>query len=56
MKCLTTPQTADLPTGFFQNDTYGNRHERRRRTQAWIDPVTSGREFQQAAAGALAKK
>jgi CubicO group peptidase (beta-lactamase class C family) len=25
MKFLTTPQTADLPTGFFQNDTYGNR-------------------------------
>ena len=25
MKFLTTPQTADLPTGFFQSDTYGNR-------------------------------
>ena len=25
MKFLTTPQTADLPTGFFQTDTYGNR-------------------------------
>ena len=25
MKVLTTPQTGDLPTGFFQNDTYGNR-------------------------------
>jgi CubicO group peptidase (beta-lactamase class C family) len=25
MKFLTTPQTADQPTGFFQNDTYGNR-------------------------------
>jgi CubicO group peptidase (beta-lactamase class C family) len=25
MKLLTTPQTADLPTGFFQSDTYGNR-------------------------------
>jgi len=25
MTLLTTPQTADLPTGFFQNDTYGNR-------------------------------
>jgi CubicO group peptidase (beta-lactamase class C family) len=25
MALLTTPQTADLPTGFFQNDTYGNR-------------------------------
>ena len=23
MKFLTTPQTGDLPTGFFQNDTYG---------------------------------
>jgi CubicO group peptidase (beta-lactamase class C family) len=23
MKYLTTPQTGDLPTGFFQNDTYG---------------------------------
>jgi CubicO group peptidase (beta-lactamase class C family) len=25
MKLLTTPQTADLPTGFFQAETYGNR-------------------------------
>lgn len=25
MKFLATPQTADLPTGFFQADTYGNR-------------------------------
>src|SRR5437762_6548751 len=25
MKFLTTPQTGDLPTGFFQNETYGNR-------------------------------
>ncbi|MDA1273327.1 MAG: serine hydrolase [Verrucomicrobia bacterium] len=25
MKYLTTPQTGSLPTGFFQNDTYGNR-------------------------------
>jgi CubicO group peptidase (beta-lactamase class C family) len=25
MKFLTTPQTGDLPTGFFQNDTYGQR-------------------------------
>jgi len=25
MKLLVTPQTADLPTGFFQADTYGNR-------------------------------
>jgi len=25
MKFLTTPQTGDLPTGFFQNGTYGNR-------------------------------
>jgi CubicO group peptidase (beta-lactamase class C family) len=25
MKFLTTPQTAELPTGFFQTDTYGNR-------------------------------
>jgi CubicO group peptidase (beta-lactamase class C family) len=25
MKFLTTPQTGALPTGFFQNDTYGNR-------------------------------
>src|SRR5260221_2028877 len=24
MKFLTTPQTGDLPTGFFQNDTFGN--------------------------------
>jgi CubicO group peptidase (beta-lactamase class C family) len=25
MKFLTTPQTGSLPTGFFQNNTYGNR-------------------------------
>ena len=25
MKYLTTPQTGDLPTGFLQSDTYGNR-------------------------------
>jgi CubicO group peptidase (beta-lactamase class C family) len=25
MKFLATPQTGNLPTGFFQNDTYGNR-------------------------------
>ncbi len=25
MKFLSTPQTGDLPTGFFQSDTYGNR-------------------------------
>ena len=25
MKYLATPQTGDLPTGFFQNDTYGQR-------------------------------
>ncbi len=25
MKLLTTPQTGDLATGFFQSDTYGNR-------------------------------
>jgi CubicO group peptidase (beta-lactamase class C family) len=25
MKFLTTPQTGELPTGFFQTDTYGNR-------------------------------
>ncbi len=25
MSLLTTPRTADLPTGFFQTDTYGNR-------------------------------
>jgi CubicO group peptidase (beta-lactamase class C family) len=24
LKLLSTPQTGDLPTGFFQNDTYGN--------------------------------
>jgi CubicO group peptidase (beta-lactamase class C family) len=24
MKYLTTPQTGDLPTGFFQNNTFGN--------------------------------
>jgi CubicO group peptidase (beta-lactamase class C family) len=106
MKFLTTPQTADLPTGFFQNDTYGNRganygwgiatcilraphegvaamlspgtygHGGAWGTQAWIDPVKGvayvlmvqrsnfpnsdasdvRRDFQQAAAGGLAKK
>jgi CubicO group peptidase (beta-lactamase class C family) len=106
MKFLTTPQTADLPTGFFQNDTYGNRganygwgiatcilrvphegvaamlspgtygHGGAWGTQAWIDPVKGvayvlmvqrsnfpnsdasdvRRDFQQAAASALAKK
>ena len=106
MKFLTTSQTADLPTGFFQNDTYGNRganygwgiatcilraphegvaamlspgtygHGGAWGTQAWIDPVKGvayvlmvqrsnfpnsdasevRREFQQAAAAALAKK
>jgi CubicO group peptidase (beta-lactamase class C family) len=106
MKFLTTPQTGDLPTGFFQNDTYGNRgknygwgigtcilraphegvasmlspgtygHGGAWGTQAWIDPVKSvayilmvqrsnfpnsdasdvRREFQQAAAQALAKR
>jgi CubicO group peptidase (beta-lactamase class C family) len=25
LKFLSTPQTGNLPTGFFQNDTYGNR-------------------------------
>ncbi|HEU0010974.1 MAG TPA: serine hydrolase domain-containing protein [Verrucomicrobiae bacterium] len=25
MRLFTTPQTGDLPTGFFQTDTYGNR-------------------------------
>jgi CubicO group peptidase (beta-lactamase class C family) len=25
MKYLATPQTGDMPTGFFQNETYGNR-------------------------------
>ena len=25
MKFLSTPQTGKLPTGFFQNETYGNR-------------------------------
>ena len=25
MKCLNTPQTGDLPTGFFQNETFGKR-------------------------------
>lgn len=25
LKFLSTPQTGDLPTGFFQNDTWGNR-------------------------------
>ena len=106
MKFLTTPQTADLPTGFFQNDAYGNRganygwgiatcilraphegvaamlspgtygHGGAWGTQAWIDPAKSvayvlmvqrsnfpnsdasdvRRDFQQAAAAALAKK
>jgi CubicO group peptidase (beta-lactamase class C family) len=106
MTFLTTTQTADLPTGFFQNDTYGNRganygwgiatcilrtphdgvaamlspgtfgHGGAWGTQAWIDPVKGvayilmvqrsnfpnsdasdvRRDFQQAAASALAKK
>ncbi|MGH8637461.1 MAG: serine hydrolase domain-containing protein [Burkholderiales bacterium] len=106
MTLLTTPQTADLPTGFFQNDTFGNRganygwgigtcilrtphegvasmlsagtygHGGAWGTQAWIDgekgvayilmvqrsnfPNSDAsdvrREFQQAAARALAKK
>ena len=25
MRLYATPQTGDLPTGFFQNETYGNR-------------------------------
>ena len=25
MRFLSTPQTGNMPTGFFQNDTYGNR-------------------------------
>jgi CubicO group peptidase (beta-lactamase class C family) len=106
MKFLTTPQTGELPTGFFQGDTYGNRgrnygwgigtcilraphdgvasmlspgtygHGGAWGTQAWIDPVKGvayilmvqrsnfpnsdasdvRREFQQAAAQALAKR
>ena len=45
MKFLTTPQTGDLPTGFFQTDASGNRGANygwgiatcilRRRTTAW---------------------
>jgi CubicO group peptidase (beta-lactamase class C family) len=106
MKLLAEPQTGDMPTGFFQSDTYGNRganygwgiatsilrtphdgvaamlspgtygHGGAWGTQAWIDPVKGvayilmvqrsnfpnsdasdvRREFQQAAADALAKK
>ncbi len=106
MKFLITPQTAELPTGFFQTDTYGNRganyawgiatcilraphegvaamlspgtygHGGAWGTQAWIDPVKGvayvlmvqrsnfpnsdasdvRRDFQQAAAGALAAR
>ena len=106
MKFLTTPQTGDMPTGFFQSETYGNRganygwgiatcilrtphdgvaamlspgtygHGGAWGTQAWIDPVMGvayilmvqrsnfpnsdasdvRREFQEAAAQALAKK
>ena len=106
IKLLSTPQTGDLPTGFFQNDTYGNRgvnygwgigtcvlrtphdgvasmlspgsygHGGAWGTQAWVDPVKGvgyvlmvqrsnfpnsdasdvRKEFQQAAAQALAKK
>ncbi|HEX5218896.1 MAG TPA: serine hydrolase domain-containing protein [Verrucomicrobiae bacterium] len=105
LKFLSTPQTGDMPTGFFQNDTYGNRgknygwgigtcvlrtphegvaemlsagsygHGGAWGTQAWIDPIKGvayvlmvqranfpnsdasevRREFQKAAAGALAK-
>jgi CubicO group peptidase (beta-lactamase class C family) len=106
MKFLTTPQTGDMPTGFFQNDTFGKHganygwgiatcilrtphegvaamlspgsfgHGGAWGTQAWIDPVKGvayvlmvqrsnfpnsdasdvRREFQQAAANALAKQ
>jgi CubicO group peptidase (beta-lactamase class C family) len=106
MKFLTTSQTGDIPTGFLQTDTYGNRganyswgiatcilrtphdgvaatlspgtygHGGAWGTQAWIDPVKGvayilmvqrsnfpnsdasdvRREFQEAAAKALAKK
>lgn len=106
MKFLTTPQTGDLPTGFFQNNNFGNHgtnygwgiatcilrtphegvasmlspgtfgHGGAWGTQAWIDPVKGvayvlmvqrsnfpnsdasdvRREFQQAAANALAKQ
>jgi CubicO group peptidase (beta-lactamase class C family) len=106
MKFLTTPQTGDLPTGFFQNDAFGKHganygwgiatcilraphegvaamlspgsfgHGGAWGTQAWIDPVKGvayvlmvqrsnfpnsdasdvRREFQQAAANALAKE
>jgi CubicO group peptidase (beta-lactamase class C family) len=106
IKFLSTPQTGELPTGFFQNDTFGKHgmnygwgigtcvlraphegvaamlspgtygHGGAWGTQAWIDPVKGvayvlmvqrsnfpnsdasevRREFQQAAAKALAKK
>ena len=106
MTLLATPQTADLPTGFLQTETYGKRganygwgiatcvlraphdgvaatlspgtygHGGAWGTQAWIDPVKGvayvlmvqrsnfpnsdasdvRRDFQQAAASALAKK
>jgi CubicO group peptidase (beta-lactamase class C family) len=106
MKFLTTPQTGELPTGFFQNDTFGHHganygwgiatcilrephegvaailspgtfgHGGAWGTQAWIDPVKGvayvlmvqrsnfpnsdasdvRREFQQAAASALARR
>ena len=106
IKLLSTPQTGDLPTGFFQNDANGNRganygwgigtcvlrtphegvasmlspgsygHGGAWGTQAWVDPVKGvgyvlmvqrsnfpnsdasdvRKEFQQAAAQALAKK
>jgi CubicO group peptidase (beta-lactamase class C family) len=106
MKFLTMSQTGDIPTGFLQTDTYGNRganyswgiatcilrtphdgvaatlspgtygHGGAWGTQAWIDPVKGvayilrvqrsnfpnsdasdvRREFQEAAAKALAKK
>ncbi len=106
LKLLSTPQTGDLPVGFFQNDTFGQHgkdygwgigtcvlrrphegvaamlspgtfgHGGAWGTQAWIDPVKGvayvlmvqranfpnsdaspvRREFQQAAANALAKR
>jgi len=106
MKFLTTPQTGELPTGFFQNDTFGHHganygwgiatcilrephegvaailspgtfgHGGACGTQAWIDPLKGvayvlmvqrsnfpnsdasdvRREFQQAAASALARR
>ncbi len=43
MKFLTTPQTGDLPTGFFQNDTYGKRGDELRLGHRHVHPAHAAR-------------